>query len=557
MARFEHFAPHPRYTPESLPHPIGPLMPRKVCAWSGCTCTERLTEVLADQGRFASALIEAETGRDDQFKMKTDAKGDVIKTYLCTEHWPEGLESADLLGNAVAFLSEQDQLYFGEVVEIAGWSRHTRHIAGRVQQLLRMPRDQWKYTVSWPFGSETMERSAVIQAARLAAGIARHDKEQASLAEAWRCADVHNALNRGQRRAIANSTAFSGATRIVAAGYGSLLSAMTPQMRRFMPHFSDFEARSHIISSFTTETPLGTIHHSGGGLIFDINKSNAASQTTFKTGFAWQDMSADYMRARPELTQSMFGFRSFDAMESFFECTWPDISTDEPGLTNPRYVTAYEEYMLALWRMRTRTDTRFMGGFVGMPNPDERMSEICKEWIPRLGQAGRSWVWTPSTGYLERSCPPSFKEHGMRKVAYVGDASDFLTQTVRAEISVRNQQHSDKSKHSAAMGVSWCTPSGWTAIASDLVLGRSSEYNTAVALAPQFAHLPHDWALCYDKGVASLRAHLPNLRWMLWCKRFEYRQCGIFTGMIPVYDIILIKKRVVWYAGIRKWYAKI
>ena len=41
--------------------------------------------------------------------------------------------------------------------------------------------------------------------------------------------------------------------------------------------------------------------------------------------------------------------------------------------------------------------------------------------------------------------------------------------------------------------------------------GRSSEYNTAVALAPQFAEVPPRISLAYDKGVASLRAHLPNL----------------------------------------------
>ena len=99
----------------------------------------------------------------------------------------------------------------------------------------------------------------------------------------------------------------------------------------------------------------------------------------------------------------------------------------------------------------------------------------------------------------------------MERVALIGDATDILTQTVRATISVRNQQHSDKSKHSAAMGLSWCTPSGWTAICSDLVLGRTSEYNAAISLASQFSPVPPNWALCYDKGVASLRAHLPNL----------------------------------------------
>jgi hypothetical protein len=117
----------------------------------------------------------------------------------------------------------------------------------------------------------------------------------------------------------------------------------------------------------------------------------------------------------------------------------------------------------------------------------------------------------PGTDYIAGTMPQSYIESGMQSVAYIGDCTDLLTQTVRKMISVRNQMHSDKSKHSAAMGLSWCTPSGWTGVASDLVLGRTSEYNAAVALAPQFACLSPDWSLAYDKGVASLRAHLPNL----------------------------------------------
>ena len=99
----------------------------------------------------------------------------------------------------------------------------------------------------------------------------------------------------------------------------------------------------------------------------------------------------------------------------------------------------------------------------------------------------------------------------MGSVGYIGDATDLLTESVRSMISVRNQQRSEKSHASAAMGVSWCCQTGWTAVASDLVLARSSEYNTAVAIAPQFASVPPRISLAYDKGVASLRAHLPNL----------------------------------------------
>ena len=65
------------------------------------------------------------------------------------------------------------------------------------------------------------------------------------------------------------------------------------------------------------------------------------------------------------------------------------------------------------------------------------------------------------------SAPAS--ECGMSSVGYIGDATDLLTETVRKEISVR----SDKSHASAAMGLSWRTQTGWTAIASDLVLSAT------------------------------------------------------------------------------------
>jgi hypothetical protein len=178
-------------------------------------------------------------------------------------------------------------------------------------------------------------------------------------------------------------------------------------------------------------------------------------------------------------------------------------------LSQVKRLTAFEEFLIALYKMRKKPSTTFLSCIAGQARGP--ISEIVNEWIPRCGRAGRSWVWLPSMNYVAAAMPQSFVDSGMSTTALIGDCTDILTETVRSMISVRNQQHSDKSKHSAAMGLSWCTPSGWTAIASDLVLGRTSEYSAAVWLAPQFQAVPPSWALCYDKGVASLRAHLPNL----------------------------------------------
>mmetsp|Transcript_27297 Transcript_27297/g.61692 ORF Transcript_27297/g.61692 Transcript_27297/m.61692 type:complete len:370 (-) Transcript_27297:16-1125(-) len=348
-----------------------------------------------------------------------------------------------------------------------------------------------------------MSASEVAAARKKAAAIDNHYAKQLAEVKAQARRDTATAWRRGQRSALKDAN--QPRTRYVAATYDSLLSAVPGPLRRLMP---SYEAPAEIVGSFTTETPAGVIHHSGKGLIFDLQAANAATQTPPPRGFGFGQMEAGYLSENPAIVHDLFGWKTYDQAADFFTETW-GFDLDEPGLAHPCTLTAFDEYLLTLWRMRERPSLTFLSHFGGMSLG--ATSEVLREWVPRFGQVGRIWVWLPSMEYVERSMPRSFIESGMSSVALIGDATDILTETVRKLISVRNQQRSDKSKHSAAMGLSWCTPSGWTAIASDLVLGRTSEYNAAVALAPQFAAVPPQWSLCYDKGVASLRAHLPNL----------------------------------------------
>jgi hypothetical protein len=76
---------------------------------------------------------------------------------------------------------------------------------------------------------------------------------------------------------------------------------------------------------------------------------------------------------------------------------------------------------------------------------------------------------------------------------------------------MRNAMWLDKSKHTGVMGMSWCTATGWNAVATDLVLGRTREYECGKYMASLLAGVGHCVSLCYDKGIPSLRAHLVNL----------------------------------------------
>ena len=133
-------------------------------------------------------------------------------------------------------------------------------------------------------------------------------------------------------------------------------------------------------------------------------------------------------------------------------------SPDKRGVAAPKKFTMMEEYLLSVWHLRRRQKF-VMLEYVGGASSGS-ISSMINTWVPRLGRVGRSWVWMPGTDHITASMPQSFIESGMDSTAYIEDCTDLLTQTVRKMISVRNQMHSDKSKHSAAMGLSWCTPSG-------------------------------------------------------------------------------------------------
>mmetsp|Transcript_21601 Transcript_21601/g.55575 ORF Transcript_21601/g.55575 Transcript_21601/m.55575 type:complete len:128 (+) Transcript_21601:675-1058(+) len=63
----------------------------------------------------------------------------------------------------------------------------------------------------------------------------------------------------------------------------------------------------------------------------------------------------------------------------------------------------------------------------------------------------------------------------MQDVGLYGDCTDIMTDAIRNMLGMRNAMWLDKSKHTGAMGMPWFTATGWTAIATDLDLGRTSE----------------------------------------------------------------------------------
>ena len=122
----------------------------------------------------------------------------------------------------------------------------------------------------------------------------------------------------------------------------------------------------------------------------------------------------------------------------------------------------------------------------------------------------------PNIDYLMESMPASFTECGMGKVAAIGDATDFMTETIRSSFmkKVKLMQWSDKVHHSAARGTSFCSANGMTIIALALTFGRCSELNCVKACARWLKQLPSWVHIAYDKGIRGMRSLLPNLNFV-------------------------------------------
>ena len=506
------------------------VMPRKECHVHGCRKKETLREVQQADGDLCAAILSARNVQHDwALKAAPTNRETATKTYLCDDHYPPDLEES-LLGTKVA-RHQDGVLQFGAVTSVAHMRRDMRGQDRRILEMLRQPAAEWRYVVEWPTGDQEMDASQIRVGAAWADSIQSWHQNEAAQVAAQHAREMDAARNRVARaKSVAQQPpqvkpAAKTKVRLVTfPGVSGLWHALPTRIQHMLPvRTYDFEfsvPSSDHVSEMVIDTPAGTIQHSGGGLIFDIKQQNRATgfvptpfsceagAGTLPTGLGWDTFDSQYFAHNSQLCKHLFGFSCYDELEHFLRVTW-EREPDEPGIACPRTFTSAQEFSLALWRMRQRASNLFLAHF--SRSSETSVSRLLQEWIPRCGRVGRSLVFIPSVGYLARTVPQSFREAGMESTAYIGDCTDLLTQTVRSQISVRNQQHSDKSKHSAAMGLSWCTPSGWTAIASDLVLGRTSEYNAAVAIAGKFDDLPPHWSLCYDKGVASLRAHLPNL----------------------------------------------
>ena len=249
----------------------------------------------------------------------------------------------------------------------------------------------------------------------------------------------------------------------------------------------------------------------------DANPLNPARAWPLREQLCFANLRPEYfaLPERSRLFKKMFGFDSWDEAMKVYEMVYRWVERtdgvrrareERQAALHPRF-----QFLAALWRMRGYKDIDELASFFGLLAP--RMSVDSSRWIRRLGRFAKENLIIEPKDYqtVLDLLPKSFKECGLDTVVAIGDCTDIMTETSRESIMTSNLLRSDKSKHSAAMGLTWCTPNGQIIIATDLFMGRSSEHEACKACIPAFERMPAKFSVMYDKGVSKLRVHLPHL----------------------------------------------
>ncbi|KAL1529575.1 hypothetical protein AB1Y20_000519 [Prymnesium parvum] len=180
-------------------------------------------------------------------------------------------------------------------------------------------------------------------------------------------------------------------------GVSGLWHALPARLQEYLPiksysfTFSHALPREDHVMEMTIDTPDGTIHHSGSGLIFDIRARNAEAQFTpvpfaspnasWGSGpsLCWENWNTSYFGDHNHLCSNLFGFGSSQEIEDFLQSTW-GLELDDHGPACPRTFTAFEEFTLALWRMHSRPSNIMLAALATCG--EMSISRVMQHWIP-------------------------------------------------------------------------------------------------------------------------------------------------------------------------------
>ena len=256
----------------------------------------------------------------------------------------------------------------------------------------------------------------------------------------------------------------------------------------------------------------------GSVMLFDVNRGEPVfvTETPEPRGWCYDKLNEDYFnsrgytehKTRGEFFRQQFGFDNWRQAEALFKTSWPDEDPYEHDGC-PKKLPPLHQFLFNTWKMRQRPTHLQMASF-GEVSEYYITKNVIQKWMPRCEQVGRKLVFIPSSEYILATNPEKYREVGLANNGLIGDCTDILTQSIRDSIGVRNQQWSHKMHHAAARGCSFCTATGFTAAATDLLLAHSSENNICRQIAPKFKQLPSSMSILYDKGVPGMRAYLPN-----------------------------------------------
>ena len=191
---------------------------------------------------------------------------------------------------------------------------------------------------------------------------------------------------------------------------------------------------------------------------------------------------AQWHKENPKACKTYFLFPTFDVMKTYLRIFWPDDFGD--GVPeNKRFAysmpktkfTEFEKCLVTLMRLNG-TGERLCDLEIIWGRSRAAIRRAIRKWAPKIAAVGNMLsILDIPEAYLTGSCPQSFKDAKMERVAGLVDGKVIMTAENRQHSICKRASWSDKVKHGGTIVLQYCTPSGLIFDHSPVMLGRASE----------------------------------------------------------------------------------
>ena len=186
--------------------------------------------------------------------------------------------------------------------------------------------------------------------------------------------------------------------------------------------------------------------------------------------------SKKYFRKMRKQCKELYRCQNFSKVRRLIYASFNLTHQEPTAATLKTKLSEYEQCLIGLMYLESGMSQQKIAGIFGYLD-HSTISRVCALWVPKWGRLGRHLSILPfiDAFTIDEMESEKFVALDLRKVAYLKDGKDFLSDTSRTDRVLNNAQQSSKVHHSAVRILTWGLPCGLSYEHTDGFLGRVGE----------------------------------------------------------------------------------